>query len=338
MTIYPWQQALWRRVTNMRDRMPHALLLQGRAGIGKLDFARALAAAWLCERPSAEGLACGNCHSCNFLAQGNHPDFRFLEPEEIGGPGEAEEGAVAAKGGRKTQISVDQVRDLSEFIGLSSHRAGLRIVLLQPAESLNLASANALLKMLEEPPPGVMFILVSSQPQRLLPTIRSRCSTIDMPVPALAEAEAWLSTRGVPEAGEALSYFGGAPLLAEASDAAEAHLRNEACRLLARGGDIDAMQAASRLMRGGMQQAIDQLQKWICDLLALRLGGEVRYHRAARQSLQGLAEAVDLRLLLEYQNKLNESRRYAQHPLNAELQLESLMFQYSQLFTVVTKS
>jgi len=336
MGIYPWQQALWQRVLTMRSRMPHAILLQGRGGTGKLDFAKAWAAAWLCDQPAADGHACGRCGSCNWLAQGNHPDFRMLEPADVAA-GESEE-APPAKTGKKSQIAVDQIRELADFLTLSSHRAGLRIVLLQPAEALNQASANALLKMLEEPPPGVLFLLVSSQPQRLLPTIRSRCSKIDMPLPGRDQAQQWMAQQGINDAAELLSYSGGAPLLAAQSDAAAVRRRGELFALLAQGARTDPFQAAAALVRDGMLESIDLLQKWGYDLLTLRLGGTARYQPAQAKSLQGLAEAVDLALLLDFMRKLTESRRYAQHPLNAELQLESLMLQYTQLFTVPAKT
>ena len=331
MAIYSWQQELWRQIQAMRARMPHALLLQGRMGIGKLDFAATLAGALLCERPTADGHACGQCDSCNWYAQGNHPDVRIVEPEE-GGSGNEEDGAEA-KPTRKSQvISVDQVRELAEFLGLSSHRASVRIVLLHPAEALNAASANALLKMLEEPPPGVLFILVTHQPQRLLPTIRSRCNKIDMPFPERAQAERWLGEQGVAQAAERLAYVGGAPLLAlrleEGAEKRLADLHKE----LARGARMDPFVAASLSVKEGIPYTVEALQKWVHDLASVHLTGEARYHAQLAASLQALAKGVDLPRLLDFQRLLLEARRTAQHPLNAELQVESLMIQYTQLF------
>jgi DNA polymerase-3 subunit delta' len=331
MAIYSWQQDLWRQIQAMHARMPHALLLQGRMGIGKLDFAEALAGALLCERPIADGHACGQCDSCNWYSQGNHPDVRIVEPEESGSGNE--EDGTEAKPTRKSQIiSVDQVRELAEFLGLSSHRASMRIVLLHPAEALNAASANALLKMLEEPPPGVLFILVTHQPQRLLPTIRSRCNKIDMPFPERAQAESWLAEQGIAQAAERLAYVGGAPLLAlrleEGAEKRLADLHKE----LARGARMDPFAAASLSVKEGIPYAVEALQKWVHDLASVRLSGEMRYHEQQAAPLQALAKGVDLPRLLDFQRLLLEARRTAQHPLNAELQVESLMIQYTQLF------
>jgi DNA polymerase-3 subunit delta' len=335
MKYYPWQMALSRKLGHMRSRLPHSLLLQGRGGIGKLDFAMAYAQSLLCEQPQADCVACGACQSCNWFSQNNHPDFRLLEPEEES----VSDGSAAApsKASKKLQISVDQVRELADFLTLSSHRAGLRIILLHPAEALNPSSANALLKMLEEPPPGVLFLLVTHQPQRLLPTIRSRCSKLAMPIPSHAEAEQWLQRQGVGNAAERLAYCGGAPLQALAMEDGSAKQQKELHALLEQGLGMDPYAATALCMRESLLQAVEMLQKWIYDLLSLRLTGTARYHPLLAAPLQALAERVDLPQLLDFQRVLNEARRLAQHPLNMELQTESLMFQYTQIFSKTSR-
>ena len=323
-------------MAGMRSRLPHAILLQGRMGIGKLDFAVGLSKSLLCDQPLTDHHACGGCNSCNWYTQGNHPDLRILEPEETASQGGEDD--TAGKPAKKSQvISVDQVRDLADFLGLSSHRAGLRIVLLHPAEALNAASANALLKMLEEPPPDVLFLLVTHNAQRLLPTIRSRCNKIDMPFPERRLAECWLSEQGVPQAEERLAYAGGAPLLAlKAEEGAEKRLA-ELHRELHRGARMDPFAAAALCIKEGITYTVEALQKWTHDLLSARLTGEIRYHALQSASLQDLAKGVDLPKLLDFQRLLNEARRSSQHPLNAELQVESLMIQYTQLFAIPTR-
>ncbi|MDR2220481.1 MAG: DNA polymerase III subunit delta' [Methylobacillus sp.] len=337
MMIYPWQHDLWNHMSAARERLPHALLLQGRPGIGKLDFAEALAAALLCEHPAQDGHACGQCDSCNWNAQGNHPDLRVLTPDD-GGQGGDEDDAEAKPGKKSQVISIAQVRELAEFLNLSSHRARVRLVLLHPAEALNAAAANALLKMLEEPPPGVLFILVTHQPQRLLPTIRSRCNKMDMPFPERAQAESWLATQGISSASERLTYVGGAPLLAlRMEEDAEKRL-GDLHKELGHGARMDPFFAASLCAKEGIPATLEALQKWTHDLVSARLAGEVRYHMRQAPSLQALANGIDLSRLLDFQRVLHEARRTAQHPLNAELQVESLMIQYTQLFSTVRAS
>ena len=321
---------MWQRLASMRTRLPHAISLQGKQGIGKLALAEAFAAALLCESPAANGHACGQCGSCGWLAQGNHPDFRCIEPEDAT-ESESPDNSGDNKGRKKSHITVDQIRALGEDIGLSAHRQGYRIVLLHPAETLNQAAANALLKMLEEPPPAVIFLLVSHQSQRLLPTIRSRCHKLTLALPPREVALQWLEAQGVKETAFHLAQAGGAPLeaLAASLDRQEAE---QFIRMVSQSARIDPFEASARWGRAGYLSIVILLQKWIYDLAAARLSGVVRYYPAQAKVLQNLSSKVNLPDLLEYQRTLAEARGQATHPLNAELQLEALLLRYSQLF------
>src|SRR5207247_4155502 len=110
------------------------------------------------------------------------------------------------------EIKIYQVRELADFLNIRSHRGGLRVALVHPAEEMNINAANALLKALEEPPAGAVFLLVSHRPARLLPTIRSRCVALPVAVPPREAALRWLSGQGMPDAERWLAYAGGAPL------------------------------------------------------------------------------------------------------------------------------
>ena len=330
--IYPWQTTIWNHLASMRGRLPHALLLHGRQGIGKRDFAVSWAQSLLCERLQEDGHACGTCASCNWFLQHNHPDYRLLTPEQDAATDD--EPVVASRTGKKSQISIAQVRALSDFLELTSHRdGGLRIAVIHPAEALNAASANALLKMLEEPPPSVVFILVSNQPQKLLPTILSRCHKITMPVPEKLLALQWLEQKGMKDANDLLDYASGSPLTALANAEEQGCACKEAIEMLARGTKLDPYNAARILVAQGMETAIAMLQKWIYDLIACRLTGAVRYHERQASALQALSKSVDLGVVLDFQRKLDEARKSAAHPLNHELQLESLLLQYTQIFS-----
>ncbi|WP_010114932.1 DNA polymerase III subunit delta', partial [Burkholderia oklahomensis] len=215
--IYPWQTDDWNRLQALRAHWPHALLLYGQAGIGKLAFARHLAKGFLCETPHESGEPCGACAACTWFEQGNHPDYRIVVPEALAGelPGAADEPKAgdADEGGKKTktpskEIKIEQVRALVDFCGIASHRGGARVVVLYPAEALNVAAANALLKTLEEPSAGVVFLLVSARIDRLLPTIVSRCRQWPMTVPAPDAAAAWLAAQNVADANALLAEAG----------------------------------------------------------------------------------------------------------------------------------
>ncbi len=330
MSVFPWQSETLAKISNKRERLPHALLLHGNSGIGKFDFAQQLAKSLLCLSPQPDGEACNACPSCGWYAQGNHPDFRLLAPEQDSD--EDPESSNAKKTTKKSQqISVVQVRELANFLALSSHQSdGLRIVLIHPAEALNAASANGLLKMLEEPPAGVIFILVTHQLNRLLPTIISRCQKIDMPMPARDSALSWLKQQGKADAERLLDYAGGAPLsVIRNGEQGTAMFNTE---LFVQGRKLDPFLAASTVAAQGMEVAIDGLQKWVYDLLSCLLTGQVRYHNQHAGALQAMAKSVDLGLLLDFQRKLNEAKKSAYHPLNNELQLETIFLTYTQLF------
>jgi DNA polymerase-3 subunit delta' len=328
--IYPWQTNIWQLINQDDKRRAHALLLHGRAGIGKYDFALEFSQALLCAHQDDLGYACGTCSSCNWFKEGSHPDFRLLSPEQ---ELEAdEEGTIAKKTRKKTQISVAQIRDLSDFLCLSSHRSdGSRIVLIHPSEALNLASANALLKMLEEPAEGVVFILVAHQLQRLLPTIISRCQRISMPIPTDAQALSWLSEQGVQNAKEQLAYLDGSPIKVFNEQLQFSQLK-EIWRLLALGSKLQPHIAAPTLIANSVESGIIALQKWIYDIVAMRLSRQVRYHAMHTTALQVLADKVNLSGLFQLQKKVEALRKLALHPLNHELQMESLLLEYTRIF------
>ncbi len=329
--IYPWQMQVWQHLNQDSQRLPHALLLHGRTGIGKYDFARHFSQALLCVNKSESGFACGICSSCNWFNENSHPDFRLLSPEQ---EADAEdEGLTSKKTKKKTQISVAQIRDLSSFLGLSSHRSdGLRIVLIQPAEALNINSANALLKMLEEPAEGVVFILVAHQLQRLLPTIISRCQKINMPVPDETQALAWLNEQGVQNAQQQLAYSDSSPIKVLNEQQQFSQL-TEVWRLLSLGNKLEPHVAAPTLISGSVESGITALQKWVYDIVGMRLTHQIRYHASHTNTLQALAEKVNLSKLFELQKNMNALRKLASHPLNHELQMESLLLEYTRIFT-----
>ena len=313
-----------------KNALPHALLLRGRAGIGKHDFAIELSRALLCSQPThaqANTLAaCGACPSCLWFNESAHPDFRLISPEND----EENEDAPKKKTTKKSQISVVQIRQLIDYLSLSSHQVqAKRIILISPAESLNLASANALLKMLEEPPANTLFLLVSSQPQRLLPTIMSRCQALEMPIPSKKEAIQWLNAQGVQQAEAALDYAGGAPLLAvQATSTANEGLIKQ----LTLGAKLDPFSAAPLFLSLGMERALETLQKWVFDLLNYKLSAQFHYHVQHTNALQALCKSVNLSLLLRFQQTLIDAKKTANHPLSNEMQLENMLLQYTRMF------
>jgi DNA polymerase-3 subunit delta' len=330
--IYPWQNALWQSLTQSRSKLHHAFLMYGRAGVGKYDFALNFSQSLLCPNKNETGYACQQCASCHWFGDESHPDFRLITPEQNDSADEDVSSAKKTK--KKTQISVAQIRELSDFLSLSSHQSsGLRIVLIHPAEALNLAAANALLKMLEEPAPDVVFILIAHQLQRLLPTVLSRCQKIKMPIPDQTQALDWLNGNGVSNAVQQLAYMEGSPIKVFNEQADFAHL-TQIWGQLALGQKLDPQFVAPLVIAHSVEMGVIAIQKWIYDILAVKLSQQVRYHLQHANALQALAEKVNLGKLFDFQKKTNELRKLATHPLNHELQMESLLVDYTKLFRV----
>lgn len=201
----PWHQEAWDRLRARRERnaMPHALLLAGPAGLGKRAFLDRLVRGLLCQQP-VDGDACGQCRTCKLLDAGTHPDRIDITFE------------LNTSGKPRKEIVVGQMRNLSSRLAMASQLGGWQVASIDPADAMNAAAANALLKTLEEPSSASLIVLVADAPWRLTATIRSRCQRIDFRVPPAAQALPWLEHAGVADAGAALEAAGGNPGLAQA--------------------------------------------------------------------------------------------------------------------------
>jgi DNA polymerase-3 subunit delta' len=331
--FYPWQTDIANRWLGDRERFAHAWLIQGVEGIGKLDFAIAAAASLLCESPVA-GLACGHCVACTWIAAGNHPDLRRIRPEAIAVEEGAENAAetddsadAAAGGGAKRapsrEIRIDQIRGLESWFNMATHRGGFRVALLYPAQSLNHIAANALLKVLEEPPAHTVFLLVADKPDRLLPTLVSRCRRLPLPPPSPAEALAWLGEQGVASPAEWLAAAGGAPLAAlrltqDREQACPAWLQPLMADL-ARGQAPDIGLVAESLEKTAAAEWIDIVQRLYVDLALAAVGAPPRYFPALGDQVAAAGARASAARLAEGARWFTQQRALANHPLNARL-------------------
>ena len=326
--IYPWQKNDLVRLQELRKRPPHGLLFKGSKGIGKFDLAMNFAQSLLCQHPDESGFACGQCASCHWFEQESHPDFRLLQPEVLSLDGEeTESGKKPSK-----QISVDQVRGLTDFVGMSAHQGGRRVVVIHPAEAMNINAANALLKNLEEPPKGMLFILVSHKPQQLLPTILSRCLSFALPAPDAASAMLWLKEQGVKNPSEALATSGFAPLQAVQPDQQlGSEERDKLLRAVRQPAGLDVFALAETLQKTEQVLVVQWLQQWSYDLSSMKLAGRLRYHPGEESAIRRLVEPVAPLNLARLQKHLQTAKREAQHTLNPKLFFESLLFAYRQM-------
>ena len=330
---YPWLEPSFARLLRDRERLHHGLLLAGPAGIGKTGLALELAAALLCESPGADGRACGRCAACGWFAQGNHPDFRLLTPQQAD---EAKEGASGKPAKPSREIKIDQVRALDTFVGVGSHRGHGKIVLVDPADALNVPAANALLKTLEEPPPATRFLLVTSRPEDLPATVRSRCSRVDLPVPDAEQAVAWLVAETGAEPPQArlwLAAAGGSPLRARAfAEPATATAHRTVVDALARLPETSPLQAAEALSGVEPRIWIELLQAWTADLARVAGGAAPRFFPDREERLRALAARSSLQRIVGFDRELGQIRRTAEHPLNPRLASEDAMLRYGAIF------
>lgn len=339
--ILPWQEGHWRRLTSDLASLPHALLLAGPAGQGKRRFAEALAALLLCEAPAPGPQACGQCVGCQWRVADSHPDLLRVVPEADSADAAETESTEPAKA-KSAQIRIDQIRALAPVLTVSSHRGGRRVVIVDPAEAMNVFTANALLKLLEEPPSGVVFLLVSAHPQRLLPTLRSRCQRRDFPLPAATEVLPWLQREFPATPPELLALTGGAPLAAarlgeQGGRALRARLVADLAGLaggdpLRLAGQWEAWLKSREAASAGLDMAtlVSWFQRWVTDLASVRLGGRVRFFPDQDGVLAALAVSMSVASASACYNSALALRRVAQHPLNARLMLEDMLIRYAR--------
>jgi DNA polymerase-3 subunit delta' len=310
--IIKLQSKLWQNLTRLRDRLPHALLLHGAPGVGKLALAERFAQYLVCERRSQAPEPCGSCDGCRWALAGSHPDVRVVEPESLArNVPVAEEGEEPRPRDSRpsSPIKVEQARALGDFVHMVSHRGGYRVAIIPPAEDMNAATANSLLKNLEEPPAGAIFLLVSHRPARLLPTIRSRCVPVPVPIPDAQAAAEWLQSQGVRNAERWLAFAGGAPLRAlEYASGERGEAIERVLRVLA-GGDRD--QLANVRDREDLEPLAEVLQKLALDRAFATLLGKSKYG--------GAGAAGDARAWLAYARSMGRDRPLARHPLNPRL-------------------
>lgn len=318
----PWQQSQWQGfLTRLKEgTAPHAVLLRGEPGTGKGQFALALAQYLLCESPVAD-TACGKCKGCLLNLGGAHPDMELIEPEE-----------------QDKAIKVDQIRAVVNFVGKKAQLAGYRIVVLCPAEAMNINSSNALLKSLEEPGEATLLILVSHQVSALLPTIRSRCQVVEFPIPDRAEAISWLSAVVGDEhkSDKLLNVAGGAPVRALQLNDSE-WLGERATVLQQWLSVLDGKRDAIRTAESWAQYPIRELLAWL-------LAWQIDIVKLVAQSQDSVLNQDLIQDLQWASRQINPSRLFACHDHlikvksllqsqanpNPQLLLEEILLKWSQ--------
>lgn len=344
--VPPWLAPTLSELLSRGDQMHHALLLHGQAGLGKRLLGGALARGLLCESPESASRAaggCGSCAGCGWFEQRSHPDYRIVTSEALAaaegfkaaddGEGEADDapaGGPRSKRAPSKEIKVDQIRALHGFLSIATHRGRSRVVLLDPLDAVNDIAANALLKMLEEPPPATVFILIGEHLGRVPATIVSRCRKVFVATPPTEVASDWLAAQGVVDPKSTLALAGGAPFaaLALANDADAMRDHRTLVAFLADPSVETALATAEGFGKAPPAPTVRWIQQWISDCITVHLAGSVRYHPAQSQTIERLAAAARIDDLMGLMQRLNAVRWSIDHPLNARLLVESLLMAY----------
>lgn len=327
----PWLSRAWQTVQSRvaDDRLPHALILAGERGVGKRAWAEAVGGLLLCNKPlnrqEGQPIACGQCKQCELLAASSHPDIRVYAPE------------------KSRMIKVDQVRALSAFAVASPQVAHHKVAIIDRADQLNINAANALLKTLEEPLADLTLILLQESGRPVLPTIRSRCQTLTVPVPGNADANQWLASRvgELPEEArpapevlaKALMLAGNAPRLAlDYATGDFIGLRDTALERFKAfmKAQIPVGEAAKAFKALGLDDTLWLFESWAADLARLIAGGEPRDSEAA-DMLGFLARKAPAWRAHELLDMVKESRSAGVYNASPELEASRLLIAWQKL-------
>ncbi len=325
--MLPWQQPQWEHLCSYitQKRIPQALLISGNKGLGKQQLANQFAVALFCATPQANGIACGLCSSCLLVNAETHPDFIQVQPEEPG------------KG-----ITIGQIRSLITRLTLKPQFDTYRVVIINPADKMNNAAANAFLKCLEEPTERTLIILISEKPAKLPATIISRCQKLAIATPDKETVIDWLAktlqcnadTNKALRSNVALAQ--GAPLLAlDYANDETLTLRNEC---------FSAWTAIAKQLKSPIIVAEDWhklpasplifwMTSWVIDLIKCAYHAQVEnlYNPDLNRQLQELSERLELKGLYKFYDLLLLSRQRLDTQINKQLLFEEILIQWHEL-------
>lgn len=317
----PWHEPQWLQLQQSVDqgRLPHALLFSGASGLGKERFALSFAQSLLCSDRDKSGQPCGKCRNCQLMSSGHHPDFQWVRPDEDSKSGE---------------IKIESIRRFTDSAGLTTHSANYKVIAIQPAHRMTNGAANSLLKTLEEPTSSTVILLLTDQPARLLPTIRSRCMSLLFRPPEQESALNWLSDKvkyGDPSL--LLALANGAPLKAlSLDDETLLERRSEMLKqfLALSEGRLDPVKLAGRWQKFDFNLLMEWLIGWVIDLQRLKMTSSAPslFNPDSTQALQKTADKLNSREIQEYLENLYVARGLADSNLNLQLTLEKLLIEW----------
>jgi DNA polymerase III subunit delta' len=322
MMLLPWQQQNWDQLCNyrMQNRVPQALLISGNKGLGKQHLANQYAFSLLCVKPQDNGLCCGHCDSCLLLNAETHPDFIQIKPDE---PGKS--------------ITIGQIRSLVARLTLKPQFEAYRVVMVNPADFMNNAAANAFLKCLEEPTERTIILLITDKPARLPATIVSRCQKLAVAKPDKETVFTWLIQRAVKDDPALLFALAqGSPLLAlDYANNGALKLRNDCFKAwidIAEQSRHPAV-VAEDWYKLSESPLISWITSWIIDLIkcSYQISADKLYNPDLKESLQELSQQLELKGLYKLYDLLLTRRQLMDTQINKHGMFEEILIKWFEL-------
>jgi DNA polymerase-3 subunit delta' len=325
MSLLPWLQQYWDHLSDYRrqNRVPQALLIIGNKGLGKQHLANQFAFSLLCTKPQGNGLSCGHCDRCLLLNAETHPDFIQIRPDE---PGKA--------------ITIGQIRSLVNRLNLKPQFESYRVVIVNPADLMNNAAANAFLKCLEEPPERTVILLITDKPGRLPATIVSRCQKLAVAKPAKEIAHAWLNQQNVETLqGNVFILLGlaqGSPLLAlDYANDGMSTLRNDCFKAWMdiakqRRHPVNIAEDWHKLPESPL---IFWITSWIIDMIkcSYPIKADWLYNPDLKEFLQELSQQLELKELYKLYDLILITRQRLNTQINKHTMFEEILIKWFEL-------
>lgn len=314
--LLPWHQTYWKGLKERKDskQLPHALMFTGPGGIGKNQFADLFARGLLCNQPTTEGFPCGECRGCQLTRAETHPDIRWVIPPEQG-----------------KVIGVDQIREITQHLSLKAQYDGYKLVIVSPADKMNINAANSLLKTLEEPAAETILILITERPARLPATIRSRCQKISFIKPSREIALDWIKDKLDTQYDSSvfLELAEGAPLLA-LKIAAGDYLAQRLALLEdieeITGGKSDPVIIADKWLKFGVKESLYWVYSWSVDMVRMKMADQppLLGNPDIRQRLLEMAKNQDITQLFGRLDRVTRALQLSDTTVNSQFLLEEI--------------
>jgi DNA polymerase III subunit delta' len=330
MSTANWLRRAQEQLAHLMQATTAPILVHGHQPKGLYELVNDYLAVVLCESTSATSKPCMQCPGCHMRMAGNHPDLRYLMPQavslELGFNPEVKSGVKPSQ-----DIRIDDVRDLQNYFNTASSRGASRYVVVYPFDNMNTNTANALLKTLEEPANGLRFVLVGSRVDKLLPTIRSRCQELTMPMPTISECLAWLEVQGVNQPDVALGVAMNDPFeaLSLAQTAADQiDLRKKFLEWLS--NPDQHANAPAGLEKVGLPVVLELAMRLCSDCVAQAHGLKGSNFPWLAPKLMWV-KSIGMDRFSQLYQSLQKEFRLANHPINPRLALEYVGQQWQNL-------